>query len=105
MTGVQTCALPIFGPIIEVNNVACTKLEYSREEFLTMNLSDIVDKEIRANIPKDIEAVIKSGHLFETVHVSKSGVKIHVEINLHDFSLNPNRVILAIVCDITERKR
>jgi len=94
------------GKFIEINNVACKMLEYTRDEFLTMAPKNIAAPEIEDKIPiflKNLKE--KKHHTFEAIHVSKSGKKIPVEISSHVFNLNNNEVILAIARDITERKR
>ena len=91
------------GKFIEVNDVACERLGYSREEFLKMTPKDIG---IQGQVNKSkIHELLKKGKVtFERIHVSKEGQKIPVEINSHIFTLNGEKVTLSIVRDITERK-
>ncbi|WP_051273220.1 EAL domain-containing protein [Desulfotruncus alcoholivorax] len=91
---------------IEVNDVACKKLGYSRDEFLVMKPEDIIDKEHFNVKPEVKQKFLDNAHItFETIQVTKNGVKIPVELSSHAFSLNDKKVLLTIVRDITHRKQ
>lgn len=93
------------GRFIEVNDVACQRLGYSREEFLKMSLKDIDDSEKAVDVPKIMEELSKNGSTtFEMVHVSKDGFRIPVEISSHIFTFKGREVILSIARDIRDRK-
>lgn len=90
---------------IEVNDLACKRLGYTREEFYKMSCKDIEDKEISRYLPAIMKELSEQGHItFEAVHISKNGLKISVEINSHVFDLKGKRVVLSIIRDISERK-
>jgi PAS domain S-box-containing protein len=98
-----------FGKFVEVNDIACQRLGYTRAEMLSMTPLDL---DIPGSFPSpaEIEAVQKGildeGRLmFERVHVTKDGRQIPVEINAHTFELNGEMMTLSIVRDITERKQ
>ncbi|MDD5384286.1 MAG: PAS domain S-box protein [Gallionella sp.] len=94
------------GRFLEVNQTMCERLGYSREEFLHLSPPDI-------NVPEGVEkfaergkALMAQGQIsFETVHVTKDGRKIPVEVNacLIDYAGKP--ATLSVVRDITERKK
>jgi len=91
---------------LEVNDVACQRLGYSREELLGLSPADIDDP----NDPLDMTAIRDAIRrdkqaLFEKTHVTRDGRKIPVEINARLFDWNGEPVILSVVRDITERKR
>ncbi len=93
---------------IEVNNIACKRYGYIREEFLALtpiNLttdSETTKKQWR----KNQENQLKDGlRIFETIHITKTSVKIPVEINSSIIEINNKKYILAVVRDITERKK
>lgn len=89
---------------LEVNASACRSLGYSREEFLSMSLSDI-DPAVD-NINKIVKALRKKGStIFEAVHVRKNGSKIDVEVNAHLCNIKGKSLILCISRDISGRKR
>jgi two-component system cell cycle sensor histidine kinase/response regulator CckA len=93
------------GLFVEVNEAACTRLGYNREELLTMGPADV-------NTPEGIKAVaamhaslLKEKHMLrEGTHVTKDGREIPVEVHTHLFELQGKQVVLAVVRDITERK-
>jgi PAS domain S-box-containing protein len=94
------------GNFIEVNDIACERLGYSREEFLKMSPKDIDAPEGFALVPEVMKKLVSDKHVvWEGMHISKYGVRIPVEISNHLFELEGKQVILATVRDITERKR
>lgn len=92
--------------IIEVNDVACRRLEYSREELLTMSPYDISDPDtLQAVLPKIRQDFLTRGHsTFEMIQITKSNSPILVEISSHLFTFKERDVALSIVRDITDRK-
>jgi PAS domain S-box-containing protein len=94
------------GKFFEVNDIACKRLGYTREELLTMSPKDIDAPEGYALVPEMMKNLQLQKHtVWEGIHVTKTGVKIPVEISNHLFSMEGKPVILATVRDITERKR
>jgi PAS domain S-box-containing protein len=97
-----------FSPFIEVNDIACQRYGYTREEFLSLTAADItqpVDAEQHA-APEHRRELLETGHLvFEAVHIKKSGEAFPVEINSNIVEQYGLPVILAVVRDITERKK
>lgn len=94
------------GRFTEVNDMACKRLGYTREELLRLSPDDIEDAEWKKEhqVPqKDFPE--KKGMLYEMLHVTKGGKKIPVEINTHliDFAGKP--AFLSISRDITNRKQ
>jgi hypothetical protein len=65
-----------FAPFIEVNDIACKRYGYTREEFLKLTARDITRKtesDKHAN-SKFRKVLLHRKHLFlEAVHVKKSG--------------------------------
>jgi diguanylate cyclase (GGDEF)-like protein/PAS domain S-box-containing protein len=94
------------GKFIEVNDVACSKLGYSRSELLDMTPLDLAVPEAVGEVSKNIKKLLLQSNLtYEKSHVSKNGMKIPMEINAHIFQWDDNKVVQAIARDITERKR
>jgi PAS domain S-box-containing protein len=94
------------GKFIEVNEKACDRLGYTREEFLTMTPEDIDAPEGFALVPEMMKKLERDKHIvWEGIHVTKNGVKIPVEISNHLFEMEGRPVILATVRDITGRKK
>ncbi|MBZ5536073.1 MAG: PAS domain S-box protein [Acidobacteriia bacterium] len=91
---------------IEVNDVACQSLGYSREELLKLTPTDINPHEFRDEVQSLMRRILSEKHLlFESVQVAKDGRRFPVEINLHLFDYRGQPLILSIVRDITERKQ
>ncbi len=94
------------GRFIDVNDSACKRLGYSRNEFLTMSPIDIDAPEIIPNIPQVMERLYRNGYvMWEGIHVHKNGTRIPVEIGNHLVHLEGRQVIISTVRDISERKQ
>jgi PAS domain S-box-containing protein len=94
------------GHFMDINEIACRRLGYSREQLLNMGPKDIDDPEASKNRPAIVQDILQNGSsTFEMVQLSRSGARIPVEISSHLFTLEGKRVILSIARDITERIR
>jgi PAS domain S-box-containing protein len=93
------------GKFVEVNDIACRRLGYSRQELLQMSPADINAPEMNAELPGHLASFAAQGHgVWEGVQVTKDGVKMPVEIRAHQFELGGQPMVLAEVRDLTERK-
>lgn len=92
------------GRIIEVNHACETVYGYSREELLELTVMDL-RRDDAVNIKAQMEAAQQGGVLFETVHYSKEGVAIPVEVRSQGAVILGRTTLLSIVRDITDRKR
>lgn len=91
---------------IEVNDVACRRMGYSRVEFLSMPSSRIIADRNHDKTREYLRALENQPHItVENIHVTKEGLEIPVEVNIQCFELNGKRVWLSIARDITERKQ
>ncbi|MFA6101497.1 MAG: PAS domain S-box protein [Victivallaceae bacterium] len=94
------------GRCLEVNETACLKLQYSREELVSMSLRDINSPDFRSKCDETIKKLPEAGFMsYETEHMTKTGQIIPVEINAKVIDYNNSKVILEIVRDIAERKQ
>lgn len=94
------------GRFVEVNEVACRMLGYSREELLCQSPLDSVTGYHSRRVEDIAQELSTNGSaIFETEHRRKDGVIVPVEINARKVRLLGRDLILAIVRDITERKR
>lgn len=96
-----------FAKFIEVNDIACARYGYTKEEFLKLSARDItIEEDINKHEKEgNRKNLLEKKHLvFESVHVKKNGDKFPVEINSNIVIQSGKPVILAVVRDITERK-
>jgi PAS domain S-box-containing protein len=85
------------GQFLDVNQIACQRLGYSRDELLEMSPTDIT-------VP-DIEQLQKVDQMvFETAQVRRDGTSFPVEINSRYIEYDGQPAILSIARDITTRK-
>jgi PAS domain S-box-containing protein len=97
---------PRKGSVIDVNDCICRMLGYSREELLQMTPQDAVEDDVKRSIPELTATVRESGRmLLEITLVAKDGRRIPAEINFSLIQLGERPVALAIVRDVTERRR
>lgn len=94
------------GTFSEVNDIACTRYGYTREEFLKISVKDILKQdpdEILVAADR-LEKIMAKGHMvFETVHVTKSGEEFPVEVSVCVMDQAGEKFVLAVVRDTTER--
>lgn len=94
-----------YGDFIEVNEIACKRLGYTKDEFLQLSPSAIVHPKSIDDFNRYSEILLKEGHIiFEILHRAKDKRIIPVEINSHLFLYKEKLTILSIARDITERK-
>lgn len=93
---------------IYVNETACKKLGYSKQELMQMSLLDVDPKASLEHWRKFYSDVKKIGDLFprfKTNHKTKSGKLIPVEISSKFFEFQDTDFLVAFVSDITEQKK
>lgn len=96
----------IDGRFLEVNDIICKRLGYSRKELMVMTPSDIDAPEYANGVPELINRVQKNNFLtFETVHLTKNGRRIPVEVSSRPIKYQGKMAILSTARDITERKQ
>lgn len=91
---------------VEVNPMGCKSLGYSKDELLHLSLQDVTAPENSTDILSLIRKIVAERYvLFETVMLSKDGIRVPVEINSHLFSFAGKATVLLIVRDITVRQQ
>jgi PAS domain S-box-containing protein len=97
-----------FNTFIEVNNIACQRYGYSREEFLKLspkNISSLEDSLQKGSVEGRRRLIEEGQAIFEATHITKYGKRFPVEINSIIFNWAGQKVVLSVVIDITERKQ
>ncbi len=108
---VDNAAEPVFlirkdGRFIYANDASLSHLQYEREEMLAMTIH-----EIDPNFPEKTWQESwrgfseKKTDLFESIHLTKSGDRIPVEVKISHILLDGVEYQLAFVRNITERKK
>ena len=93
------------GRFLEVNQVACERLGYSREDLLRMTPADINSHEYSTTVPQRIEELGKVGHsISEIAQVKQDGIIIPTELSSRIIDYKGKPAVLSIARDITERK-
>ncbi len=94
------------GVVLDVNRQACDTLGYRREELIGMTPTDF-DLGATPAVLEQIRAHLASGELvtFDSYHHRKDGITIPVEVRIRPFQEGGRRFGVAIVRNITERKR
>lgn len=92
------------GRFVLVNDIACQRLGYTREELLQMGPLDISER--LTTLDGNMKKLALDKHIIhEQIHIAKDGRKIPVEISTRSFELKGKQVNLSIARDITERKQ
>lgn len=102
-------ALYIFdfnGHILDVNEIACRMLGYSREELIGAHLTMIDSPENAQLIPVHMQELHDKGTtVFDAEHVRKDRSLVPINASAKIVSRDGNGIIQSFVRDITERKR
>lgn len=91
--------------IIDANNAAAELYGYTREELLSLRISDLRAAAERDQIKEQLAKAAAEGILFQTEHVRKDGSVLPVEVNSSGVILNGEKVLISIIRDITDRRK
>lgn len=97
---------PVRMRIIDVNDTACRKLGYTREELLGMGPQDVISLS-REELSRVYSRLIQGGEGDTTVggaYRRKDGSRFPVEAFRRAVQSEGNHVIVAVVRDVTERR-
>ena len=94
------------GRFLEVNNAYLQRSGYTRQEMLSMAVTDVEASEKPEDTARHIEKVFKYGHdRFESLHRAKDGSIWPVEIHVNFYNISTEQLLFVFVTDITERKK
>jgi PAS domain S-box-containing protein len=97
--------LDLQGNIIEVNKTLCQRLEYSKDELLTMSVKDLDTKKYADKVDFRLNILAVQGKFCgQTEQVTKSGKIIPIELNATIIEYHDKKAVLSIIRDFTERK-
>jgi two-component system cell cycle sensor histidine kinase/response regulator CckA len=94
------------GPYIDVNNVACSRYGYTKEEFLKLSLKD-VSQDLDEKRYQEIRDALRVDRqiIFESIHAIKDGTTYPVEVNANTIELGDRLAVISVVRDISDRKQ
>lgn len=94
---------PIDGSFVDMNQSALDKYNYTKEEFLTLNVTDICFYTLEET--QDIFRKILQNEILELQikHITKDNEEIDVQIYSGPITMNDKEYILATIFDITEK--
>lgn len=94
------------GNFLDINEAVMDRLGYTRQELLSMNPLQLVKNEMRPATRQALLTMKETGSaVIETIHVTKSGREIPVEISARFIAVDDLMIGASIVRDITVRKR
>ena len=94
------------GNLIEVNQVTCETLGFSRQELLQKNFKDLKTPKYFDTVEPNLVKIIENGrHVYETEHVSKDGKVISLEVKSRVINYMGQEAIISIARETTERKQ
>jgi PAS domain S-box-containing protein len=93
------------GQFLEANRTAYERLGYTRDELLSMHISELDPPEFAVRVPERLARLKKEGNaVFESAHLRKDGTVMPVEVNSRVLELEGQTVFLSVIRDITKRK-
>jgi PAS domain S-box-containing protein len=94
------------GNLLEVNEIACAKLGYSKKEMLKLTFNDIERIDYVHGYKEKLEKLNNDQTIFlETVQITKDGKEIPTELNARLINFRDKHAVLSVARDITERKK
>ena len=93
------------GRYIEVNDAACRRTGYTRDELLQRSPVELNSPETTNRMLANVALLLKQTSVIaDAEHVTKGGTRIPVEISAHVFELGGQPTVLSIARDVSERK-
>ena len=92
------------GRIVDVNQMACESLGYSRDELLQSSVTDIYPLSPRDGASEWRSMVLGVPVTLMSYHQRKDRTTFPTEVNISTFDLQENRLVLALARDVTQRQ-
>jgi len=93
------------GQIIEANRAAVEAYDYTLEEWQQLNFRDLHHTGATVVLSDQLERAYNHGLLYETIHRRKDFNYFPVEVSIQGATVQSEGLLLAIIRDITNRKR
>jgi two-component system cell cycle sensor histidine kinase/response regulator CckA len=94
------------GNLIDINRTAYERLGYTKDEMLSIHMSQLNHPDFRDKIPQRMEQVRTQGWcVCESAHLRKDGTVMPVEINVRIIDFEGRKVFFAVIRDITDRRQ
>ncbi len=93
------------GKILDINQRACEMFGWTREEFITKTVRDMVPPKNRALIPAEQSEEDISDKAFETINIRSNGEHFPVSITGRLQEIGEKKRLLVVVRDISEQKK
>jgi two-component system NtrC family sensor kinase len=94
------------GRILEVNNEACSRYGFRREEIVGMGVGELNTPEQAPHAVEQLGLVMRQGQItFETSHRCRNGISLPEEVKARLIDFNGDKAILAVSRDISDRRR
>ncbi|MBT3313844.1 MAG: PAS domain S-box protein [Anaerolineae bacterium] len=93
------------GEVLDVNARACEMFGWTRLEFLTKTIRDMVPPEYQALLPEEQDETTLSEEPFETVNMRANGEIFPVSVSGRLQIIGEEKRLLIVLRDITEQKR
>ncbi len=98
--------LDLDGNFIDINRSAYERLGYTKDEMLSMHVSELHSPANAGKVPGNLARVREQGHgVVYSEHVRKDGTLMPVEINARVVDYEGRKAVFSIIRDITEREK
>ena len=96
----------IDGKIVYANEQAYKSRGYSKEEFIGMDVRQLLPPERAKNSEQRMKEVLEKGKItFESAYIRRDKVNVPAEFDINTIKIGNDIFVLSIIRDITERKR
>ncbi|MCX8151273.1 MAG: response regulator [Candidatus Bathyarchaeota archaeon] len=93
------------GKLLDVNQQACKSLQYTQDELLKLNITDLFADSTKEQLTAALSN-LSTGHplVFETIQKRKDQKTLPVDLSLKKILLNGEAIIVMVAKDLSERK-